>query len=234
MRAGRTSYENFVAQAPVLPIRSAIADEHALLAINYTSGTTGRPKGVYRPPSGALHQPGLAALMARFGYDARRDVHLCTGPLHHAAPLVFSLAMPLAQGVPVVLMDRWDAEHALRLVSSYRITHAHMVPVMFRRLLELPEDERARYDTSSLRVVAHGAAPCPPDVKQRMIDWLGPVLFEYYAATEGWGCYVDSEEWLARPGTVGRTGVDEVEIRDDDRRGKTRHNRPASSCLALK
>jgi len=180
----------------------------------YTSGTTGQPKGVYRPPSGAIHQPGLAAAMQSFGYDPATDVHLCTGPLHHSAPLVFSLAMPLAQGVPVVLMDGWDAEHALRLISSYRITHTHMVPVMFRRLIEIAAEERARYDTSSLRVVVHGAAPCPPTVKRAMIEWLGPIFYEYYAATEGWGCYANSDEWLARPGTVGRPDAGQVEVRD--------------------
>jgi long-chain acyl-CoA synthetase len=182
----------------------------------YTSGTTGRPKGVYRPPTGMLSQPGLATAMQRFGYDAASDVHLCTGPLHHAAPLVFSLAMPLGLGVPVVLMDGWDAERALQLISSYRITHTHMVPVMFRRLLELASMDRSQYDTSSLRVVVHGAAPCPRSVKQKMIDWLGPIFYEYYAATEGWGCYADSEEWLARPGTVGRPEVGQAEIRDTE------------------
>jgi long-chain acyl-CoA synthetase len=127
---------------------------------------------------------------------------------------VFSLAIPLGLGVPVVLMDGWDAEHALRLIGSYRITHTHMVPVMFRRLLELPADERAGWDTSSLRVVLHGAAPCPPRVKQSMIEWLGPIVFEYYAATEGWGCFADTEEWLERPGTVGRPAAGDVEVRD--------------------
>ena len=180
----------------------------------YTSGTTGRPKGVHRPPGGALHQPGLAAAIRTLEYDPATDAHLCTGPLHHAAPLIFSLASPLGLGVPVVLMDRWDAEHALRLISSYRITHTHMVPVMFRRLLELPEDVRSGWDVSSLRVVLHGAAPCPPGVKQGVIEWLGPIVYEYYAATEGWGCFADSSEWLERPGTVGRPGADAVEVRD--------------------
>jgi long-chain acyl-CoA synthetase len=180
----------------------------------YTSGTTGRPKGVHRPPGAALRQPGLAAAIASFDYDPARDVHLCTGPLHHAGPLVFSLAIPLGLGVPVVLMDRWDAEHALRLIASYRITHTHMVPVMFRRLLELPDDVRAAWDTSSLRVVLHGAAPCPPAVKRAIIEWLGPVVYEYYAATEGWGCLASSEEWLERPGTVGRPAAGDVEVRD--------------------
>lgn len=180
----------------------------------YTSGTTGRPKGVYRPPGGALHQPGLAAAIRSQRYDPATDVHLCTGPLHHAAPLVFSLAIPLGLGVPVVLMDGWDAEHALRLIASYRVTHTHMVPVMFRRLLELPSDVRAGWDTRSLRVVLHGAAPCPLSVKRRIIEWLGPVVFEYYAATEGWGCFATADEWTERPGTVGRPAAGDVEVRD--------------------
>ena len=180
----------------------------------YTSGTTGRPKGVYRSPGGALHQPGLGAAIRSQRYESRTDIHLCTGPLHHTAPLVFSLAIPLGLGVPVVLMDGWDAEHALRLIASYRITHTHMVPVMFRRLLELPPDIRASWDTRSLRVVLHGAAPCPPSVKRRIIEWLGPIVFEYYAATEGWGCFATSDEWIARPGTVGRPAAGDVEVRD--------------------
>ena len=180
----------------------------------YTSGTTGQPKGVYRPPAAALQQPGLAVAVAQLAYESGRDVHLCTGPLHHAAPFLFSLAMPLGLGVPVVLMDSFDAERALRLIESYRITHTHMVPVMFRRLVELPEDVRSAWDTSSLRVVLHGAAPCPLSVKQRIIDWLGPVVYEYYAATEGWGCFATTEEWLARPGTVGCPAVGDVDVRD--------------------
>jgi long-chain acyl-CoA synthetase len=180
----------------------------------YTSGTTGRPKGVHRPPGAALRQPGLAAAIASLDYDPQRDVHLCTGPLHHAGPLVFSLAIPLGLGVPVVLMDRWDAERALRLIACYRITHTHMVPVMFRRLLELPDDVRSAWDTSSLRVLLHGAAPCPLAVKRAIIEWLGPVVYEYYAATEGWGCLATSEEWLERPGTVGRPAAGDVDVRD--------------------
>lgn len=191
-----------------------IADPSLGSQMPYTSGTTGFPKGVRRAPEAALRQPGLAGAIARLGYRPERDVHLCTGPLHHTAPLVFSLAIPLGLGVPVVLMDRWDAEHALRLIASYRITHTHMVPLMFRRLLELPADLRTSWDTGSLRAVLHGAAPCPLDVKRAMLDWLGPIVHEYYAATEGWGCVATAEEWIARPGTVGRPGEGDVEIRD--------------------
>ena len=170
----------------------------------YTSGTTGQPKGVHRAA------PAVSALAAvNFcGYDedwaASTDAHLLTGPLYHAAPLAFSVAVPSIYGVPLVVMDHWDATEALRLVEEHGITHTHMVPTMFHRLLALPEETRRRYDTSSLRFVIHGAAPCPVPVKQRLIEWLGPVVVEYYAATEGIGTLVDSKTWLAHPGTVGR------------------------------
>ena len=101
-------------------------------------------------------------------------------------------------------MERWDAEEALRLIEMHRVTHTHMVPTMLHRLLALPDDVRARYDVSSLRYLLHGAAPCPVPVKQRIIDWLGPIVWEYYAATEGIGSFVDSATWLEHPGTVGR------------------------------
>jgi long-chain acyl-CoA synthetase len=173
----------------------------------YTSGTTGRPKGVYRretPPPAAVNL---------FGYRDG-DRHLCTGPLYHAAPLAFSLTTPITYGVGVVLMERWDAEAALALVETHRITHTHMVPTMFHRLLSLPPDARERYDVSTLRSVLHGAAPCPVAVKRRIIEWLGPVVWEYYAATEGAGCYVDSKTWLSRPGTVGKPVDGQVMIGD--------------------
>jgi long-chain acyl-CoA synthetase len=169
----------------------------------YTSGTTGRPKGVRRPPGQA------AAAVNIYGYVERgADVHLCTGPLYHAAPLAFSLAAPLAFGCGVVLMDKWDAEEALRLIAEHKVTHTHMVPTMFHRLLSLPEHVRAKHDISSLRYVLHGAAPCPVPVKQRLIEWIGPIVWEYYAATEGVGSFVDSATWLGRPGTVGKPAVE--------------------------
>jgi long-chain acyl-CoA synthetase len=120
-------------------------------------------------------------------------------------------------GAAVVLMERWDAEDALRLIEEHRVTHTHMVPTMFHRLLALPEAVRDKYDLSSLRYVLHGAAPCPVADKRKMIDWLGPILWEYYAATEGLGSFVDSTTWLAKPGTVGKPfGGDQVLIGDDD------------------
>jgi len=187
----------------------------------YTSGTTGRPKGVKRSSVAvsAVTAPDL------FGYrDDGTDLHLCTGPLYHAAPLAFSLAAPLANGVGVVLMDHFEAEMALALIGEHRITHTHMVPTMFHRLLSLPESVRRSADISSLRFVLHGAAPCPVHVKQRLIAWLGPVVWEYYAATEGLGTLVDSPTWLAHPGTVGRPMVEGGVIVTDER-GHPAHSR---------
>jgi long-chain acyl-CoA synthetase len=169
----------------------------------YTSGTTGRPKGVFRrrvlvvPP-----QWGEGTLK---GYDMDRDVNLCCGPAYHAAPLAFDIAQPLAAGVPIVLMEKFDPEAFLQAVERYRVTHVHMVSTMFQRLLALPDAVKAKYDVSSLRYVLHGAAPTPPEIKYAMIKWLGPVIYEYYAASEGGGnFFITSQEWLNKPGSVGR------------------------------
>jgi len=184
----------------------------------YTSGTTGRPKGVHRDLGGM--PPGALTLTARLSeasaFQSGRDVSLVTGPLYHAAPLVFTLALPLAYGVTVVLMDDWDAEETLRLVERHEVTHTHMVPTMFSRLLQLPELVRRRYDVSSLKLVWHGAAPCPVPVKQAVLDWLGPVVWEYYGATEGLTTIVTPQDWLARPGTVGRPDDGQIRVLDDD------------------
>lgn len=178
---------------------SDVADPVLGRSMLYTSGTTGRPKGVHRPDT-----PPTSGLGRMFRYEPGESLHLCTGPLYHAAPLAFSLSMPLNAGVGVVLMDRWSPEETLHLIAAHRITHSHMVPTMFHRLLALPDEVRAAADVSSLRSVLHGAAPCPVAVKQAMIEWWGPVLLEYYAATEGTGTFVTSADWLARPGTVGK------------------------------
>ena len=173
----------------------------------YTSGTTGRPKGVYRnrvaPAVAANQTVTMAESAASFNPDT--DCCLCTGPAYHAAPLAFNIVGPIAKGVGVVMMDKWDAEETLRLVEKYKVTHTHMVATMFHRLLALPEETRGKYNLESLRYTVHGAAPCPVHVKQSMMDWLGPVIYEYYAATEGGGgFFVGPEEWLENPGTVGR------------------------------
>jgi long-chain acyl-CoA synthetase len=167
----------------------------------YTSGTTGRPKGVWRKS----RQPILP--MWNTGVAPMRplsDCCLLTGPAYHAAPLM-SVVRALISGVPVVMMDKWDAEETLQLIERYGITHTHMVATMFHRMLQLPPEVREKYDVSSLRNVNHGAAPCPVHVKAAMIEWFGPVINEYYAATEGGGGFtVTAEEWLKKPGTVGK------------------------------
>jgi long-chain acyl-CoA synthetase len=181
----------------------------------YTSGTTGRPKGVFRPPVAVA--PSATALAA--DYQPGSSAHLLTGPLYHAAPLSFSLGVPQAFGAAVVMMDGWDAERALARIQEHRVTHSHMVPTMFHRLLSLPEQVRRRFDVSSLRFILHGAAPCSVPVKRAMIEWLGPIIHEYYAATEGTGTSVDSLTWLQKPGTVGRPQPeDHVKIFDESGR----------------
>ena len=181
----------------------------------YTSGTTGRPKGVFRKertPDAPIWDDTPAA------YQPGRDRDLVTGPAYHAAPLLIDIIQPLSSGVGIVMMDKWDAEETLRLIQEHSITHTHMVATMFHRLLNLPEEVRNSYDISSLKFLVHGAAPCPVHVKQAMIEWFGPVIWEYYAATEGGGGFlVGSEEWLTKPGTVGKPGPEfDNKILDDD------------------
>jgi long-chain acyl-CoA synthetase len=210
---GFESYEDVLAAAAP----SDITDPALGTQMLYTSGTTGRPKGVHRRAGAqsALAVTNLCGYDEDYGDSV--DVHLCTGPLHHAAPLAFSLALPLLYGVPVVIMEHWDPIETLRLMEEHAVTHTHMVPTMFHRLLALPEAVRATFDLSSLRFVIHGAAPCPVRVKADLIAWLGPIVVEYYAATEGVGALVDSTTWLGHPGTVGRPllpGL--VKVADDD------------------
>jgi long-chain acyl-CoA synthetase len=164
----------------------------------YSSGTTGRPKGVYKPNAQAVG--GYDAI-----YDRAVDKHICTGPGYHASPLAGDIRRALNNGVPTVLIDRWDTEQVLRTIQELKVTRGHFVPIMFQRMLALPAAVRAKYDLSSLKRITHGAAPCPPEVKAAMIEWIGPKLFEYYAGSEGGvGFTVSSEDWLKRPGTVGR------------------------------
>ena len=208
---GFDSYEDALADEP----SHDIDDPRPGTTMLYTSGTTGRPKGVRR----AIEKPpGLYRVYSKMGTAAgENERSLCTGPLYHAAPLTISLTAPLAAGSGVVLMDGWSPEETLQLVDEYRISTTHLVPTMFHRLLALPDDVKQRYDISSLRLVVHGAAPCPVAVKQGMIEWFGPIVEEYYAATEGGGTYVTAKEWLERPGTVGKAGAgQEVVVRDAD------------------
>lgn len=171
----------------------------------YTSGTTGRPKGVRRPlPGGEPVVPAVAlASLELMNVHPGTGVHLVTCPLYHAAPGAFS-TNSLHLGHTLVVMAKFDAEATLRLIEQHAVTETHLVPTMFHRMLQLPDEVRGRYDTSSLRSVMHGAAPCPRGVKERMIEWFGPVVYEYYGASEGMVTVVDSKEWLTEPGTVGK------------------------------
>ena len=186
----------------------------------YTSGTSGRPKGVRRaltgenPDSPPLASSWFFGLFGLQPFDGH--VHLCCSPLYHTAVLNFA-TISVQLGHPVVLMDRFDPETMIALIDRHRATHTHMVPTQFRRLLALPEPVRAKYDVSSLRAAIHGAAPCPQEVKRRMLDWWGPVVIEYYAATEGGGTGITAQEWLARPGSVGKAWPgSEVRVLDED------------------
>jgi long-chain acyl-CoA synthetase len=188
--------------------------------MQYTSGTTGRPKGIRRPlfdvdPDivGSI----LAGHLARFDIAPGGDgVHLTTSPMYHTAPLAYTW-FALNFDHLVVLMDHWDAERALQLIQEHRVTSTHMVPTQFQRLLMLPETVRGQYDLSSLRNVLHAAAPCPVETKRRMLEWWGPVVYEYYGATEGGGTLIKPQEWLERPGSVGRAWEGaEIRILDDE------------------
>ena len=174
--------------------------------MQYTSGTTGRPKGVRRPLTGlppeTVAERG-AGFLGLFGLQPFNDnVHICGSPLYHTAVLFFA-SSSVQIGHPVVVMDKWTPEEMLRLIDDHNVTQTHMVPTQFNRLLGLPEEVRAKYDMSSLRSMVHGAAPCPIEIKRAMIEWWGPVLIDYYAATEGGGTLITSEEWLRKPGSVG-------------------------------
>ncbi|MCW1381492.1 acyl-CoA synthetase [Novosphingobium sp. KCTC 2891] len=205
------SFEAARAGHPTTPI----TDETAGSAMLYSSGTTGRPKGVKR--AGAI-DPDIAAPntlatlgAALYGWTAD-SIYLSPAPLYHAAPLGWSMAVQ-AIGGTVVMMENFDAEAALRAIEHHKVTTAQWVPTHFIRMLKLPEDVRTRYDLSSLTAVFHAAAPCPIPVKEAMIAWWGPIINEYYAGTEGNGfCVINSEEWLAHKGSVGKGLTAEVKI----------------------
>ncbi|MFE0177327.1 acyl-CoA synthetase [Streptomyces sp. NPDC059002] len=176
----------------------------------YSSGTTGRPKGVEPtlPEGDVREQPTTYTLIFQTMYGFGEDtVYLCPAPIYHAAPLRFC-GVVTATGGTVVLMDAFDAEGALAAVQRYRVTHSQWVPTMFVRMLKLPARVRERYDVTSMKVAIHAAAPCPVEVKRRMMEWWGPVLYEYYSSTEGNGItFIAPDEWLRKPGSVGRDGL---------------------------
>jgi long-chain acyl-CoA synthetase len=208
------SFEDARAAMPTTPI----ADESGGSAMLYSSGTTGRPKGVKRPETGPqpIDAPnGLAAIgQALLGFS-REMIYLSPAPLYHAAPLGWSMAVQTLGGT-VVVMEKFDAEGALSAIERFGVTCAQWVPTHFVRMLKLPEQTRAKYDVSSLKSVFHAAAPCPVPVKEAMINWWGPIIHEYYAGTEANGfCFISSPEWLTHKGSVGRALNSEVKICDE-------------------
>ena len=210
---GFEAFEDALDMQPVTPIER----EREGCAMLYSSGTTGYPKGIKNPnPEREIGTPAPLELgiMASFGMDGD-TVYLSPAPLYHAAPLRFCMAMHRL-GATAVVMERFDPEQALRLVEQYKVTISQWVPTMFIRMLKLPLAVRDACDVSSLNVAAHSAAPCPVEIKQQMIDWWGPILVEYYGATEGHGgTQIDSAEWLAHRGSVGRPTYGSIHILDD-------------------
>jgi long-chain acyl-CoA synthetase len=184
----------------------------------YSSGTTGRPKGILPAlsglPVGSTSMIG-DLLVGLFGVTPE-SVYLSPAPMYHAAPSKWVHAIT-SVGATAVLMDRFDPARSLELIERHRVTHSQWVPTMFQRMLRLPDAERARWDTSSQVAAIHAAAPCPPEVKRQMIAWWGPIITEYYGGSEAIGmCMASSAEWLERPGTVGRAGLGELHIVDDE------------------
>lgn len=212
---GYLDFEQARMSMPKMPV----ADETAGRPMLYSSGTTGRPKGVKR--SGVL-DPDIAAphpqaVLGKSLYGWTADiVYLCPAPLYHAAPMNWSMAVHTVGGT-VVLMERFDAEQALAYIERFGVTTAQWVPTHFIRMLKLPAEVRNRYDLSSLTNAFHAAAPCPIPVKEQMIEWWGPIIHEYYGGTEGNGfCAIGPDEWATHPGSVGRAVIGKIRICDDE------------------
>ncbi|TXS90207.1 acyl-CoA synthetase [Parahaliea maris] len=211
---GFDSWEEAVDAQPAEPI----VDQGNGVAMLYSSGTTGKPKGVFVPPHSEdvlAEFPLAATLGAAFGFG-EETVYLSPAPLYHAAPLHYNF-MTIHQGGTSIVMEKFEPEHALQLIEEHRATHSQWVPIMFIRMLKLPEEVRKRYDVSSMQFAIHAAAPCPVEVKEQMINWWGEVIVEYYAASEGIGVtIIDSASWLTHKGSVGPALLGELHILDDD------------------
>ena len=214
-QAGFRSYDKEAAAQPTTPI----ADEVAGYDMLYSSGTTGRPKGIKKAFEGKpIDEPNafLRVLCASMCGMNAETIYLSPAPLYHAAPLRFNMMAVLLGGTSII-MEHFDAEDFLKLVEKYKVTQAQLVPTMFVRMLKLPQELRERYDVSSLKGAIHAAAPCPIEVKAKMIEWWGPILIEYYAGSEGNGVTVStSRQWLTHRGTVGRAVVGKIKILDDN------------------
>lgn len=204
---GYDSYEEAVAAHPA----ERLAEEPLGRTMLYSSGSTGQPKGVWRPLTGRTVQEGKPALIPVYEtlYGMGPDtIYLSPAPIYHSAPLLFSTDS-MALGATVVMMEKFDAEQALALIEKYKVTHAQFVATMFSRMLKLPQEVREKYDLSSLECVITGAAPCSVQIKEAMIEWFGPIIHEYYAGTEDTGATViTSEEALKHPGSVGKAALE--------------------------
>lgn len=195
-----------------------IADEYLGVGMLYSSGTTGRPKGILRdlPEEPPVHQTPLFQFLTMLWQYRPDMIYLSPAPLYHSAPQA-AVGCTIRMGGTVIVMEKFDPENYLSLVEKYKVTHSQLVPTMFSRMLKLPEDVRLSYDLSSLDIAIHAAAPCPVPVKEQMIDWWGPIIHEYYGATEGLGFTTcNSEEWLAHKGTVGKVVFGDLHVLDDD------------------
>jgi long-chain acyl-CoA synthetase len=213
----RAPYASYEAARDAMPA-TRIADETAGRDMLYSSGTTGRPKGIKPPLSGGpIDEPGGVAVLAANLFGFKPDsVYISPAPLYHAAPLRWCMAVQQLGGT-VIVMEKFDPETMLALIEKYKVDVGQFVPTHFVRMLKLPEEVRAKYDVSSLRSAVHAAAPCPVPVKEQMMAWWGPVIHEYYAGSEGNGfCYVGPHDWLTHKGTVGRAITAEVKIVGED------------------
>ena len=211
--AGYESYEAVLEGQPDIPL----AEQPTGDAMLYSSGTTGQPKGIKRPLSGEHISGGFPGLEVNNPYGINAEtIYLSPAPLYHAAPFGYCMRT-LALGGQIVMMQRFDPELSLEYIEHYRVTHSQWVPTMFVRMLKLPQEARHRYDLSSHRCALHAAAPCPVEIKQQMMTWWGPILWEYYAGTERNGSTViGPEEWLAHPGSVGKAHSGVLHICDED------------------
>ena len=211
--AGYESYEAVLEGQPDIPL----AEQPTGDAMLYSSGTTGQPKGIKRPLSGEHISGGFPGLEVNNPYGINAEtIYLSPAPLYHAAPFGYCMRT-LALGGQIVMMQRFDPELSLKYIEHYRVTHSQWVPTMFVRMLKLPQEARHRYDLSSHRCALHAAAPCPVEIKQQMMTWWGPILWEYYAGTERNGSTViGPEEWLAHPGSVGKAHSGVLHICDED------------------
>jgi fatty-acyl-CoA synthase len=213
---GWESYDEVLSSYPTTAVEGELEGD----MLQYSSGTTGRPKGIKRPERSvplALENDVTVQFLRAIGFpEDGTGVYLSPAPLYHTAPNMWSLGVQRVGGT-VVLMEKFDPVLALELIQKYDVTHSLFVPTMFVRMLKLPEEQRASYDVSSLKQVIHAAAPCPVDIKRRMIEWWGPIVSEFYSSSEAAGAtFISAADWLTHPGSVGRPMMGTPYVLDED------------------